>query len=318
MEYALKQSATQDKLAGRILAVDDERSALLMLETLLKDFGCDVATARNGKEALELLKDHHDEIDIVVLDRMMPEMDGIALVEAMKQNPQMKFIPVVMQTGAGKPEEIRQGIDAGVMYYLTKPLDRNLLHSVIGTALNEAAERRMLYAQMHHQHASFVLMDTAKFQIRTLEEAESLACSLSSAFPEPEQIVAGLGHLLINAVEHGNLSIGYEDKARFIAEGRWREEVTRRCELPENRHKTVEVIFKRKQEGIFVQITDTGRGFDWWPYLEIDPARATQRHGRGIALASKLSFDKVIYKEPGNQVIAAIYHNTSKPVHLEW
>ncbi len=311
-------TASMRTFHGCVLAVDDERTSLLMLENLLKGFGCDVITARNGQEALAILEAQHDEIDIIVLDRVMPEMGGLELVRIMKQRRELQFIPVIMQTGSKKPEEIREGIDAGVMYYLTKPINKDLLQTVVGTALNDAAEHKRMFMHMHHQNTSAELMDTARFLYRSLDEATSLTSALSAAYPQPERVVTGLGELLINAIEHGNLGIGYEDKARFVKEGRWREEVIRRSKLPENAHKKVEVIFKRKADGIYLQITDAGAGFDWWPYLEIDPARAMHHHGRGIALANKLSFDKLNYKEPGNQLVAVVYFNSKQNQPLNW
>lgn len=64
------------------------------------------------------------------------------------------------------------------------------------------------------------------------------------------------------------------------------------------------VRFEQNASRLEVQITDDGVGFDWRPYMEIEPSRATQANGRGIAKANQLSFDQLSYAGKGNQVLA--------------
>ena len=133
-----------------------------------------------------------------------------------------------------------------------------------------------------------------------------MACFLAYCFPQPERVITGLLELLINAVEHGNLGVDYHDKAKLIMADNWRAEVERRINLPENSSKAVSVIFQRKADGYYVQITDMGKGFNWKKFWQIDPSRATMLHGRGIARARLMAFDRMYYNESGNQVTAAI------------
>ena len=288
----------------RILAVDDDRFMLAVLVKRLGQMSFDVLSARNGKEALEIILRERSSLDVILLDREMPVMDGMELVERLKLDEELRRIPIVMQTGADQPEQIRQGIDAGVFYYLTKPFDDSVLASVVTAAVEKASQAKTLALELGKHRSSFGLIRRCEFAYRTLGEAEDLACFLASCFPEPEQALSGLAELLINAVEHGNLAVGYDGKTDLIAKGLWREEVERRLEMPEHRGKMVQVVLDRGDEQLVVTIRDEGDGFKWRSFLEIDPARATDNHGRGIAHANLHSFDQVVYNDAGNEVKA--------------
>lgn len=301
-----------------ILAVDDDRTTLLMLEAQLKSCGYEVITALSGEEALELARLHVERIDAVVLDRMMPGLDGLAVVNHFKHDEALRHIPIVMQTGSDSPQQIREGIDAGVFYYLTKPVQESVLQSVVAAALRERQQARLLTDQQSQRNLGFLLIDTCRFHFQTLPQAEALAVFLANSFPDPKRSVIGLAELLINAVEHGNLGIGYAEKTVLLNEGTWRNEVMRRSELPQYMNKRVEVLLQLKPEGVFAQITDEGEGFDWKSYLMIDPSRTTDNHGRGIAQANAQSFDSLRYNARGNQVLAAVYTAKEQTQALEW
>ena len=101
----------------RALAVDDDRTMRMILQTQLEDLGHDVLTANDGNAAWEVMLQERDRLDVVLLDREMPEMNGLEVVAKMKKDPVLSNIPVIMQTGSDSPEQIREGIDAGVFYY---------------------------------------------------------------------------------------------------------------------------------------------------------------------------------------------------------
>ncbi len=82
----------------------------------------------------------------------------------------------------------------------------------------------------------------------------------------------------------------------------WESKVRQSLNLPENLNKKVSVQFVQDKNKLEVIITDEGAGFDWRPYMQIEPSRATQANGRGIAKANLLSFDELTYLGKGNQV----------------
>jgi anti-sigma regulatory factor (Ser/Thr protein kinase) len=86
----------------------------------------------------------------------------------------------------------------------------------------------------------------------------------------------------------------------------WLAEVERRMTLPENATKCVYVTVDRDEHSLRFTIKDAGKGFEWARFLDIDPARAFHTHGRGIAMARRLSFDSLEYQGIGNTVIATV------------
>jgi hypothetical protein len=84
--------------------------------------------------------------------------------------------------------------------------------------------------------------------------------------------------------------------------------------LPEHMGKNVEVLFRKKEEGFSIKIIDSGNGFEWKNYLHVDPSRALDSHGRGIAQANYISFDRLAYNDMGNEVTCFV----NKEETLEW
>ncbi|WP_054112797.1 response regulator [Marinagarivorans algicola] len=296
------------------LAVDDDRSMRMMLQTQLEDLGHNVSTAEDGKSAWDALCKHGSDIDIVVLDREMPGMNGLEVVSLMKSDPILKNIPVIMQTGSDKAEQIREGIDAGVYYYLTKPINEDVLASVISAAVRNINQQKLLNKELSQHKSSFNLITQCKFSLRTVAEAEDLACFLANCYPNPEKVVIGIAELLINGVEHGNLNVGYDEKTFLLKNGTWRDEVMRRSNYPENKLKSVEASYKREENGYYLKIKDCGNGFDWRKFIKVDPSRAQENHGRGIAQAYSMSFDKLTYNESGNEVTTFLSHESD----IDW
>ncbi|MCX6144299.1 MAG: ATP-binding protein, partial [Ignavibacteriales bacterium] len=146
-------------------------------------------------------------------------------------------------------------------------------------------------------------MEEGTFRFRTLAEADQLAVMIASATPEPEHAMV-IAELLLNAVEHGNLGITYEDKGRLVADNTWNEEIDRRLALPENEKKYAMVRMRKEGTNLRVEIEDEGPGFDFERFMHIDEARLFDNHGRGIAVA-RSTLD-VEFIQPGNKVIVTI------------
>ena len=286
-----------------VLAVDDSRIDLMFMEEQIKALGHSPIRAANGAEALETLK-ARPEIDVVLLDREMPFMDGLSTVARIKQDAALRDLPIVMVTSADSAADIAAGVEAGVFYYLTKPVDGGLLRSVLAAASAEADRDQRLRAEMGQHKSSFRMIEGARFRVRTHDDAVSLAGFMANWFPQPERAVKGLAELLYNAVEHGSLEIGYDLKGVLLAQGDWEAEVARRQAIEPYASRTVEAVFTRRGDGYGVIITDQGPGFDWRRYLTISPARAGDQHGRGIVHARTQSFDKLSYSAKGDRVAA--------------
>lgn len=299
-------SRIMEEFVPHILVVDDEPLNRDIIEAYLEDEGYELSFASNGAEALEILKNNPNVIDVVLLDRMMPVMTGLELLAIMQADGGMKNIPVILQTARSTKEDISEGIEAGAYFYLTKPFDEDVLLSMVGSAISERQKTLRIQQSLIEGVTSLNMMKCAHFQFQTLDEAHSLSMYLARSCPEPQKIVFGLSELFINAVEHGNVGITYDEKSDLNNKGTWRSEVDRRLSLPENKDKFVDVTFDRNEKDIKIVIHDKGEGFDWGKYMEFSPDRIFDNHGRGIASSNMMSVDHLQYNDAGNEVTAII------------
>ena len=121
------------ELPARILVVDDEPLNVDYLEQELEELGFEIETAANGLEALERVA--LSPPDLVLLDVMMPEMDGISVLRILKGDPETRLVPVVLMTALNAVEDRVRGIEAGADDFLSKPVDDRELLARIKTAL---------------------------------------------------------------------------------------------------------------------------------------------------------------------------------------
>jgi putative two-component system response regulator len=107
----------------KILIVDDEEKNLKLMSFIVKSYNYDFETAKNGYEALEKTKEYSP--DLIFLDIMMPEMDGFETCRRLRENPETRYIPVVMVTALGDQDSRNKGLEAGANDFLTKPVDKS-------------------------------------------------------------------------------------------------------------------------------------------------------------------------------------------------
>lgn len=289
-----------------ILIIDDELLNLEIITEYLESCNYQISTAIDGDIAWELLEATPDDFDVILLDRMMPKLNGMNLLKRIKEHAHLKHCPVIFQTAKASKSDMLKGLQAGAYYYLTKPFEEEMLVSIVNTAVRDSLHHRNLKEILQQTQQSIGLMKSANFQYKTLDEARNLASLISNACPDPEKIIMGVTELMINAIEHGNLGIGYQEKTMLNDNGTWEEEVSRRLALPENKTLLAEVSFQNKADEISITVVDQGKGFNWKNYLDFDPERITDNHGRGIALAYNHCFSHLEYLGKGNQVRAII------------
>ena len=137
-----------------------------------------------------------------------------------------------------------------------------------------------------------------------MDEGYELSSHLAKVCIDPSKVELGLMELFINAIEHGNLGIGFEEKAILVEKGIWHQEIEKRLNMPENIDKAVTVQSKRSEKEIQFFIKDCGNGFDWLLYRDFQEDKILENHGRGIAFAVQYCFDKLEYQGNGNEVMA--------------
>ncbi|MEY4579892.1 MAG: hypothetical protein RL701_4595 [Pseudomonadota bacterium] len=289
-----------------ILAVDDDAMNLRVIGEVFRREPVTLTCANSGEQALRILSDPHNVFDVVLLDRMMGGVDGLEVLKRMKAEPRLSHTAVVLQTAAADPEQICEGISAGAHYYLTKPYAPGTLRTIVRSALEYVHDRRELETKADKLSEALVLLQEVSFCLKTHSEAHRVAAFMAQLCPDPQAAVLGLVELLINAVEHGNLGITCADKATLLREDRLAQEVARRQELPDYAGRRVHVQVERTTRELHFIVRDEGQGFRFQDYLELDPARAFEPNGRGIALARMMSFSRLEYQGVGNWVIATI------------
>lgn len=119
----------------KILVVDDDPYILMSLEFLLKKNGFDVMVARNGTEALDLVEKQVPQI--VLLDIMMPDVDGYAICKHIKSHKKLKDAKVVFMSAKSKESDIQKGYDLGASLYITKPFSTRQLLKQMQDLVNE-------------------------------------------------------------------------------------------------------------------------------------------------------------------------------------
>jgi two-component system alkaline phosphatase synthesis response regulator PhoP len=110
---------------GKILVVDDEVNITQILEFSIGSEGFEVITAQNGEEAIERAR--RERPDLIILDIMMPKIDGYEACRILKANPLTKNIPVVLLTAKGRDIDRRLGYEVGATDYIVKPFSPNKL-----------------------------------------------------------------------------------------------------------------------------------------------------------------------------------------------
>lgn len=125
-------------MAKTILAIDDENDVLLIIKTALSSQGYNVLTASNGYDGLALAEDHVPAL--ILLDLRMPEMDGMEVLEKLRDNEKTQNIPVIVLTGISEKKQIRDALDKGITYYIVKPFECHDLISKIDLAIKSSQE----------------------------------------------------------------------------------------------------------------------------------------------------------------------------------
>ncbi|HEV8448707.1 MAG TPA: diguanylate cyclase, partial [Gemmatimonadaceae bacterium] len=145
---------------SRILIVDDNPDSLEILRARLESWGYRTQTASDGEDALA--KIDVSPPDLILLDIMMPRMDGMEVARRVKGNPALPFIPIIMETALATTESKVEGLDSGADDYITKPIDFAELKARVNSMLRikklqdalEERERQLLEANQRLRHMS--------------------------------------------------------------------------------------------------------------------------------------------------------------------
>ena len=162
---------------AKVLVVDDAEEMVRLLKCQLESQGYQVVTAGSGCAALDLVA--AERPDVMLLDVMMPEMDGIEVCRRLKADPATCTIPVIMLTAKGSDEDFVAGLNAGADDYVSKPFQNEVLAARIRTALRNKT-----------QHESIVRMERELAQVQRLESIGRLATGIAHELNTPAQYIS--------------------------------------------------------------------------------------------------------------------------------
>ncbi len=166
---------------GTILVVDDSRLNRQTLARLLGTLGHEVIEAEDGRVALDVLGDDGAAIDVVLLDLVMPELDGFAVLATIRANPALARIPVIVVSGLDDLDGIVRCVEMGAADYLPRPIKPTLLRARVATSL---AEKRL-------RDDNARLLATVERQRQELSRFLSPQVAALVSTPEGEQLLAG-------------------------------------------------------------------------------------------------------------------------------
>jgi diguanylate cyclase (GGDEF)-like protein len=177
--------------AGRILVVDDHEDNIELLRARLEAWGYRVDAAHDGKQALEQV--HASPPDLILLDVMMPAVDGNEVARRIKQNPALPFIPIIMQTALDSTESKVEGLEAGADDYITKPIEFAELKARLRSMLRikrlqeelEERERQLLEANERLKHMSRTDALTGLENRRSIEKQLDILFAHGERLSEP-------------------------------------------------------------------------------------------------------------------------------------
>lgn len=164
-----------------ILAVDDMPENLQLLELLLEPLGYRVSTASTGTEAIEAFKAQLP--DVVLLDLVMPEIDGLAICRLIKEDPHSRHIPVIMITGTTEHEAYVEAMEAGADDFILRPFDSVLLRARVRSAVRA---KRLQDQIIEHQHGLEERITERTAQLERIQQATVFSLSKLAESRDPE------------------------------------------------------------------------------------------------------------------------------------
>jgi CheY-like chemotaxis protein/anti-sigma regulatory factor (Ser/Thr protein kinase) len=287
---------------AKVLVVDDSPLDGFLAGSLLEaQTDLEAVYAQHGKEALAAI--HADVPDLVLTDLQMPEMNGLALVEAMRQS--YAFVPVILMTAHGSEEIAAQALRAGAASYVPK---KNLAHDLVDTvervlALSRAGRNlHLVWDCLAHKESQFVLSNHPAYITPLIGYLQDQMAQLKICDQHGLLRVGNALHeVLVNAIEHGNLELSSmlretSDRTAYLK----LTEERRRQEPYCNRR--VFVTAQLTHAGATYVVRDEGPGFDPATLPDpLDPAQLEKTTGRGLLLI-RTFMDEVSFNATGNEI----------------
>ena len=215
-----------DLPAGHVLVVDDDPLNRLLLTRSLEREGHRVGSATNGQEALQLLRE--TPFDVVLLDIVMPELDGVAVLERLKRDPVLQHVPVIMISAVDEVDTVVRCIEMGAEDYLPKPFNPVLLRARINAALArkrlhdlERERVREVFSRFVPEHVVDEVLERADEDLRlggsrgvgTVMFTDIREFTAFTETTQPDRVIdivnEYFGEMIDAIFDHGGTLVGY-------------------------------------------------------------------------------------------------------------
>lgn len=204
----------------QILIVDDNPANLDIFQTRLAAQGYEIVTASDGEEALAVAREKQP--DLILLDVMMPKLNGIEVCRRLKEDSSLPFMPIVMVTAMADPKDVVAGLEAGADEYLTKPVDQTALVARVksmlrikglhDTALEQAARLEAQAVQLSEWNQK--LEERIAGQVAELERVGHLKRFLS---PQLAELIVSSGQEKLMESQRREITVVFCDLRKFTA-----------------------------------------------------------------------------------------------------
>ncbi len=250
-----------------ILAVDDDPLNLEILATSLTREGHMVDCVTNGGDALLALNDRPSRYDLVLLDKMMPVMDGDECLSRIKKCGSLAGIPVIMQTASIGEEDIQSSLELGAASYITKPFTKKDLVAAIESVLNARVKEADVIVTRKKPNETY---GSINLKLKTISKALQVKHSIVEYFGLSESKEGAIGELLVDAIQYGNVGLTKAEREILLEQGKWEEEINDRARSSERRHRSVSINLIRTNRYDEISVTHEGRKFNWRDYTETE------------------------------------------------
>ncbi len=203
-----------------ILIVDDNPTNLDIFQTRLAVHGYDIVTAADGEEAIAVARDKLP--DLILMDIMMPKMDGMEACRRLKSDASLPFMPIIMLTARADPKDVAAGLDAGADEYLTKPVDQSSLVARVKSmlrikALNDQAREQADRLEAQAQELSEWNRKLEQRVAEQLEEIERVGHLKRFFSPQIAELILSTGQEKLIESHRREITAAFCDLRKFTA-----------------------------------------------------------------------------------------------------
>jgi len=287
---------------ARLLVVDDNPTDLVRVCRLVEKLGYEVQTARDGSEALTLVRTGTFQPQLVLSDLQMPKMNGLELVKEMRSG--FPAIPIVIFTSRGSEEDAVKALRSGASHYVTKSnLAQDLpevLETVLAAAELDRSRQKLLSCLVRAEHQFCLANDPSLIAplIQFLQEGMAALglCSDHSRI----RVGIALEEALCNALYHGNLEVS--SQLRQGDDSPYRALINQRLKERPYCERVIHVSASLSRHEARFVIRDEGPGFDPSSLPDpTDPENLEMASGRGLLLIRSF-MDEVFHNATGNEI----------------